>query len=73
MGRRVGTNRGVGLSSQQIGQRWALDQLHHQRDRVATSFDAVHLSDVRMVERREDLGFAPEPRHPFRIGRNRCG
>ena len=51
-----------------IRQRSAGDQLHHDGASVAGSFEAVDLSDVRMVQGRERLRFAFETRQPFRPG-----
>jgi hypothetical protein len=47
----------------EIGERRAIDQFH--RDRVA--LEAVHLRDVGMVERGQDLGFPLEAREPIRV------
>ena len=54
-------------------QRRTLDELHDQREAAAGLLDAVDLRDVRMVQRREDLGFALEAGQPFRIGREGRG
>ena len=52
----------------------ALDQFHHERARRRRHvFEAVDVRDVRMVQRREGLGFAREPRQPVGIGRKRVG
>ena len=42
--------------------RLALDEFHHQR----SIFDAVNLRDIRVVERRQHLCFAPEAYHAIR-------
>jgi hypothetical protein len=49
------------------GEILALDQLHDEARRGPAVFDAVDLRDVRMIERRERLRLALEPRQPFRI------
>ena len=56
-----------------IGQRRAFDQLHHQRRGAASPLETVDGGDVRVVERREDLGFAPEAREPIGISGHRLG
>ena len=50
-----------------LGERRALDQLHHQRVDAAAVFEAVDVRDVRMVERGEHLRFALEPREPLGV------
>ena len=49
----------------------ALDQFHHERAHAAGFFEAVDVRDVRMVQRRERLRFAREPRQPFGISGER--
>ncbi len=51
-----------------------IDELHHQRPnlfaaRARPLLDAVDLRDVRVIERRERLCLALEPRQPFRVAR----
>ena len=41
--------------------------------RGARVLEAVNRGDVRMVQRGQHLGFAPEPREPIRIERERFG
>ena len=48
----------------EIGERRTLDQLHHQAGDAAAFLEAVNLRDVRVVQRRECLGLALEPRQP---------
>ena len=62
---------GIGTPRDAIGERRALDQLHHQRSRASGLLDAVNVGDVRMVERGKDLGFALKPREPVGVGRDR--
>ena len=54
-----------------IGQRRALDELHHERtyavSRSRAFLEAVELRDVRVVQRSEDLGLTLKPRHAFGI------
>ena len=45
-----------------LGEVLALDQLHHERVVAARVLEAVDLRDVRVVERREHLRLALEPR-----------
>ena len=51
----------------------ALDQFHDERAHAAGFFEAVDVRDVRMVQRREGLRFACEPREPIGIARERVG
>jgi hypothetical protein len=50
-----------------VGQRRALDQLHHQRQVPPGRLQAVDRSDVRMVERCQKAGLAFEPRQAIRV------
>ncbi len=77
-GRRGRAGRLARRSVDDLRQRRALDQLHHQRvnHRSATCrrrvFEAVDLRDVGVVERREHVRLAPEPREPIgRVGNER--
>jgi hypothetical protein len=56
-----------------ICERWSLDQLHHQRTNAVRLLQAVDLRDVRMIERRQCLGFALEARQPIGIAREGVG
>ena len=47
----------------------ALDQLHRQRRHARGSFDAVDLSDVRVVQRGQNLRFALKPSHAVGVAR----
>ena len=44
--------------SNAIGERWAFDEFHHQRANAIGLFKPIDRGNVRMVERREHLGFA---------------
>ena len=50
-----------------IGQRWTLDQLQHERLHAVRFFKAVNCGDVRVIERRQNLRLAFEPREPVEI------
>jgi hypothetical protein len=50
-----------------VGERLPLDELHHERLPAARILEAVDLGDVGVIQRREDVGFALEPRQPFGI------
>jgi len=50
----------------------ALDEFHHERGDVARALEAVDRRNVRVVERREDLGFSLEAGQPIGICRNCC-
>ena len=56
-----------------IGQRRPLDQLQDEPVDSLAPLQSVDCPDVRMVQRRQDLRFALEPREPVRIGRHRRG
>ena len=45
----------------------ALDEFHRERAHAVTLFEAVNVRDVRMVERRERLRFAREPREAIGV------
>ena len=50
----------------------AVDELHARARCMPSRFlEAVDRGDVRMIQRREHLRFALEPREPIRIGRER--
>ena len=48
-----------------LRERGTLDELEHER----ILLEAVNARDVRMIQRREELGFALEPRQTFAIVR----
>ena len=50
-----------------VGERRPLDQLHHERTDAVGLLQAVDLRDVRMIQRRQRLGFALEARQPLGI------
>ena len=56
-------------AQQAIGQRLALDQLHDQEMSAVGLLEAVERGDVRVIQRRQDLRFALEPRHAVGVGR----
>ena len=45
----------------------AVDELEHERGNAARLFEPVDVGDVRMIERRQHLRFAAEPRETIRI------
>ena len=51
----------------------ALDEFHHDRTHAATFFEAVDVRDVRVIECRERLRFACEPREPVGVAGERIG
>jgi hypothetical protein len=51
---------GDGTSTHALTQRLALDELEHQKGTPAVFFQSVDGANVRMVQRCQDLGFAPE-------------
>src|SRR5215471_18019192 len=56
-------------ASDEIGERRALDELEHDGVDAAVFLEAVNRRDVRMVQRRENLRFALQPRQPILINR----
>src|SRR5687768_9033124 len=60
-------------ASETVGERFALDEFHHQRAVRARVLDAVDLRDVWMVQRRQRLRFASEPRNTIDVGCKRFG
>ena len=48
-------------------QRFSLDELQHQKPHAIGLFEAVDGSDVRVVERRQQLGFAVEAGHSLGV------
>ena len=63
-------NRSAGDALRQI---LTLDQFHHERPDAAVFFEAVDVGDVRVVQRRERLGFAGEPCQPFGVAGEEVG
>jgi hypothetical protein len=51
----------------------ALDEFHHEGGQAPAFFEAVDRGDVRMVQRREGLGFTLEASQAIRIVRERLG
>ena len=62
---------GIGPRAMRCASVLALDQLHHERADAVGFFETVDLRDVRMVQRREGLRFAREPREPFGVAGER--
>jgi hypothetical protein len=54
-----------------IGECWPFGQLHHQRTRSTGIFESVDRSNVGVIERGENFGFALESRHAVSIPRKR--
>jgi hypothetical protein len=53
-------------------ERFAFDQLEHEVRSARRVFEPVDRGDVRMVQRRERLRFAPEPGEALGVG-GECG
>ena len=49
----------------------ALDQFHHEGVQAGRFLDRIDRRDVRMIQRRERLRLALEPRHAFGVGGER--
>src|SRR5262249_47238842 len=58
---------GQGSARDAVGKRRPLDELHDEKRSVVALLDAVDVRDVGMVQRRQDLRFAAEPRKTIRI------
>src|SRR4029453_12928719 len=56
-----------GSTSDPLRQILALDQFHDERAHASAFFEAVDRRDVRVVQRRESLGFASEPGEPVGV------
>ena len=54
-----------------VGERRPLDQLHDEGLHTIRLLQTVDVSDVRMIERGEDLRLSLEPREPVRVRRER--
>jgi hypothetical protein len=50
-----------------VSERRSLDQLHHERNGTVVFFQAVHVRDVWMIKRGENLRFALEAGESFRV------
>ncbi len=50
-----------------IGQRFAFDELQHQKRRRSLLDQVVNRGDVRMIQRCKNFGFASQPLNTFRI------
>ena len=50
-----------------------LDELHHDRTHTATFLEAVDVRDVRVIDGRQCLRFAREPREPIGVAGERVG
>ena len=59
--------------SQPLGERLALDELHDQEVLATGFFHAEERSDVRMIQRGEDFGFALEARDAVGVGEEGFG
>ena len=60
-------------ASNALGQIVALDEFHHERTDTVGFFETVDVRDVGMIQRRESLRFAREPREPFRVAGEQVG
>jgi hypothetical protein len=58
-------------AAQPLRQVFAVDQLHHERRDRPRLFQAVDVGDVWVIQRRQRLGLALEPRQPFGISGER--
>ena len=57
----------MGPCDDPLGERRPLNQLHHQRMYPVRVLESVDVRDIGMVERRQHLRFAAEPRQPLRV------
>jgi hypothetical protein len=56
-----------------VSQRWSLDQLHDEGLHTVRLLQTVHVGNVGMIERGEDLRLSPESSESVRIRRKRVG
>ena len=63
----VDSRLGCVLSGNDVGERRPFDQFEDQRLDAVRFLESVDRRDVRMIERREDLRFALEPRETFGV------
>ena len=56
-----------------VGERGALDQLHHEKRGRVVLLERVNRGDAGVIERREHLGLAGEARETIGIARKRVG
>ena len=56
-----------------IGQRLALNELHHQCSSAGGFLEAIDMRDVRVIQRREHLCLALESGQPLRVGHEGVG
>ena len=63
----------MSVTRDEFGQILAVDEFHHERADAGAVFDAVDGRDVRMIQRRERLGFAGESREPIGVAGERLG
>jgi hypothetical protein len=56
-----------------LGERFALYQFHDQEVAVAIVLDLIDGGDIRVIQRRQHLGFAAEARHPLCILSEKLG
>jgi len=54
-------------------ERRSFDGLHDERLHTVRVLETVDMCDVRMIEGRKDLGFAPESGESIGVGRKRVG
>ena len=60
-------------SGDAVLERLARDELQGEEVRALDLFEAVDRRDARMIERREDVGLAREPRQAFGVAREGLG
>ena len=62
-----------GAARQPLRQILALDEFHHEGLDALGVLQPVNGCDVRMIQRGKDFRFALQPRHSFRVSRERLG
>ena len=62
-----------GSASDPLGQILTLDQFDHERPYASAFLEAVNRRDVRMIQRREGLGFTRETGEPVLVTRQEIG
>lgn len=64
---------GTRPTHEELRQRQALDELHHERLHATGLFETVDCGDVRMIQRGQRPGFTLEAREPISVVRERFG
>ena len=67
----IASSTGTRSALQPLGEVFAFHELQRERENAVGFLEAVDGGDVRVIERREQLGLAPEAGHALRVLRKR--